>query len=1568
MQSERMWRRTAVLLIVSLCLGLFPARIDSMAAEGSHTAGQDEVLQETAVYRENPDWETKEAVKELDENNRDSEGCEYVLNPESNTAELEKIGADIPKDDRGDFVLRVPDRIIKDGKSYTVERLKAYRSQLARLTDKLRVYVGKGITRIDVDNYACFFAFYVHSDNAAYVSEEGTLFSRDKTKLLSFNDENYGEDSTYTIPDTVTQLGKYAFHRCRIKEVVLNDKITELPAYVFRDSTLKKIHLKNVTTIGSYAFFQCRTLEEVKITKENITIGQYAFSGTTKLKNLFLPSGTKIIYTSTFANTGLETVIIGKNMDLSGCGSPLLRNSRHLKTLILPEDLAEVKQEMLYNCSSLRKLYVPDSIKEIGKGAFSTRGNLSLYGNEGSAAAGYDDDNVNFVSLADHEHKLEEVTFFSYDSWGVKGKYCRECAYASDIEMIDYSMQEGSGGMPELLVHPEEQCPEILKLDDNFEDEQGLIYELHDTFQAATVKDRDSQRPFPRVNYYIPEKVEKDGKQYVVDTLGEFALAGAEMVVLPDTIREIKGKNFSNIADTVVLGNGVEKIDPSAFWQANPQIKIRGDNPCYKIVDGALYDSGMTTLINCMIDYSRKEFTVPKSVRFICDSAFYNIKNLKKITIYNKDAMTIDETAFWNCEAEIVYLEDPEHLPSQPTASPNLYHWDSDEELIVELDSKYKDPSGCYYKIDGINLTACVYQVDMSLYDEAEEEIQMRIPDKVMKDGRTYTVTSAQLNPVDLNQSSDQQICLYIGKYISDICVSEFDWKIASYVHVQNPSFVSDRGSLFSADGTHLYRFCDETYDSDAVYVLPRDVRQIESQAFYRAEIGEVYFNYYVTYIDNDAFTDSTIKKVDTGQVTSIGRYAFWSCNNLQEVVIRQSGVRIHDYAFAKTVNLRAVYLPEGTVLENSVFRYSGIKTVVLADGVSFSSGAVFDGCRNLQNVIIQEKTTSISNYTFRDCVSLSKMYIPEEICEIGTDCFYKTTVDLYGKKGSAAENYSDEGIRFTSLEHHEHHFEEVTFFSFDTWAVTGRYCQECGCGVQCKKVEWENGTAAEELPELLVLPEPQCPEKLVLNDDCTDSSGVIYKLDPEAMTAKVLDMNTTDYPRQYILKIPEKVEKDGQIYVVDTIGFGSLKKAVIIILPDTVERLDGCCFDRNLQELVLGSGVRTIHKIAFYNAESLERMWFRGSNPNFLCEDGILYDKQKTQLYKFCKYRLNYIHEFTVPDTVRQIMGYAFNGTGKNRSGLYQINITKKEELDIDGNAFTGCDANINYIDDMVIPETPLPQTPTPTPTPIVTPTLTPTVEPTPAVTPAPTPTLTPTLTPAPMPTPAPTLTPTPTPTVEPTPAVTPAPTPTITPTPTVTPTPTPAPTIGPVPTPTVTPTPTIVPTPIVTPTPAPTIGPMPMVPPASTTILTLPVINTDVNIQNVLNVQKFRVTSRNNKSVKISWKRNNSAVCYRIYRAEKRQGTYKLIQVVSGARTYYVDKTAKPLKKYYYRMSAVGNDGKAAVEGVRSRICFVCISGIGAPKVQIRKGKTNLVRYITVILKRCEGKYVDIYTLISC
>lgn len=170
--------------------------------------------------------------------------------------------------------------------------------------------------------------FIVNANNNAYCAVDGSLFSKDKTKLVRYASGKTA--TTYTIPSYVETLANSAFYASsNLKKVVFNDKITVIPEACFmncegleevtipntitrmenacyRDcDNLKKVVIgERVSTIGATAFHYCEKLETVEFKSGVYSIGNSAFNNCKSLTNMCIPSS--VTYIGTYAFSGVK--------------------------------------------------------------------------------------------------------------------------------------------------------------------------------------------------------------------------------------------------------------------------------------------------------------------------------------------------------------------------------------------------------------------------------------------------------------------------------------------------------------------------------------------------------------------------------------------------------------------------------------------------------------------------------------------------------------------------------------------------------------------------------------------------------------------------------------------------------------------------------------------------------------------------------------------------------------------------------------------------------------------------------------------------------------------------------------------------------------------------------------------------------------------------------------------------------------------------------------------------------------------------------------------------------------
>jgi hypothetical protein len=128
-----------------------------------------------------------------------------------------------------------------------------YGTQLMGVTIPDRVTdIGEGV----FDSCSSLTAITVDARNPAFSSVDGVLFSKDMTTLIAYPGGK--KSSSYTIPDSVTSIGDWAFANTPLTSITLPNSVTSIGFGAFQYTPLTSITFPDsLTSIGDDAF--CET-------------------------------------------------------------------------------------------------------------------------------------------------------------------------------------------------------------------------------------------------------------------------------------------------------------------------------------------------------------------------------------------------------------------------------------------------------------------------------------------------------------------------------------------------------------------------------------------------------------------------------------------------------------------------------------------------------------------------------------------------------------------------------------------------------------------------------------------------------------------------------------------------------------------------------------------------------------------------------------------------------------------------------------------------------------------------------------------------------------------------------------------------------------------------------------------------------------------------------------------------------------------------------------------------------------------------------------------------------------
>lgn len=127
-----------------------------------------------------------------------------------------------------------------------------------------------------------------------------------------------------------------------------------------------------------------------------------------------------------------------------------------------------------------------------------------------------------------------------------------------------------------------------------------------------------------------------------------------------------------------------------------------------------------------------------------------------------------------------------------------------------------------------------------------------------------------------------------------------------------------------------------------------------------------------------------------SNNVTDIGAYAFYDCDNLTQINIPNSVTSIGDSAFVFCSNLYRIDIPNSVVsIGDGAFSASGLGIINIPNSVTSIGEGAFSGCKSLAGITIPNGVTCINKQTFSSCESLLKVTIPDSVTKIGDMAFF---------------------------------------------------------------------------------------------------------------------------------------------------------------------------------------------------------------------------------------------------------------------------------------------------------------------------------------------------------------------------------------------------------------------------------------------------------------------------------------------------------------------------------------------------------------------------------------------------
>ena len=152
------------------------------------------------------------------------------------------------------------------------------------------------------------------------------------------------------------------------------------------------------------------------------------------------------------------------------------------------------------------------------------------------------------------------------------------------------------------------------------------------------------------------------------------------------------------------------------------------------------------------------------------------------------------------------------------------------------------------------------------------------------------------------------------------------------------------------------------------------------------------------------SYEDSIKKVIINNGVTSIGKYAFYSCDSLTSITIPDSVTTIGQDAFYSCDSLTSITIPDSvtTIGDRAFFSCVGLKKVTIGDYVRTIGKEAFYNCDGLTSITIPKSVTSIGYKAFDICTNLTEILVEENNRYYSSDKYGV----LFNKEGTKLIKY----------------------------------------------------------------------------------------------------------------------------------------------------------------------------------------------------------------------------------------------------------------------------------------------------------------------------------------------------------------------------------------------------------------------------------------------------------------------------------------------------------------------------------------------------------------------------------
>ena len=148
--------------------------------------------------------------------------------------------------------------------------------------------------------------------------------------------------------------------------------------------------------------------------------------------------------------------------------------------------------------------------------------------------------------------------------------------------------------------------------------------------------------------------------------------------------------------------------------------------------------------------------------------------------------------------------------------------------------------------------------------------------------------------------------------------------------------------------------------------------------------------------VEESRYKHFSLSENDLEGITGIDQDVFYSCDQLDAIVIPRSVTYIGSCAFGHCTGLTDIEIPRGVkhIEEQTFESCDNLRSVTIPKSVTSIGYRAFTYCGSLSSIKIPNSVTSIASFAFYDCYALTKITIPDSVTAIEEGVLGESTND----------------------------------------------------------------------------------------------------------------------------------------------------------------------------------------------------------------------------------------------------------------------------------------------------------------------------------------------------------------------------------------------------------------------------------------------------------------------------------------------------------------------------------------------------------------------------------------------